>query len=154
MLYTRYVKVADIKIHEILAMHALFERYYDHGPLDTFIRDLSRKDGAFIVRHKRDDRIVGFSTMAIFDIPHQGKVVKGMFSGDTVLEKASSTANAWCWTLATTRTASRARWPTLTRPCASASPTLPFLNAATRAGTTGMSCPALRPWGSRPCSWP
>lgn len=87
MLYTRYVKVTDIKIHEILAMHALFERYYDHGPLDTFIRDLSRKDGAFIVRHQRDDRIVGFSTMAIFDIPHQGKLVKGMFSGDTVLEK-------------------------------------------------------------------
>ncbi len=88
MLYTRYVKVNDIKIHEILAMHGLFERYYDFGPLDTFIRDLSRKDGAFIVRRKDNEQIVGFSTMAIFDIPHGGKTVKGMFSGDTVLEKA------------------------------------------------------------------
>jgi len=88
MLYTRYVKVKDLRIHEILHMHGLFERYYDHGPLDTFMRDLTKKDGVFLVHRKSDQDIVGFSTLGIYRFEHEGKQVKGLFSGDTILEKA------------------------------------------------------------------
>jgi len=87
MLYTRYVKVQDLRIHEILHMHGLFERYYDHGPLDTFMRDLTKKDGVFLTHRKSDQTIVGFSTLGIYYFDHEGKRVKGLFSGDTILEK-------------------------------------------------------------------
>jgi hypothetical protein len=88
MLYTQYVKTADLRIFEILRMHSIFESYYDHGPIDTFMRDLTRKDGAFLVRRKNDHTIVGFSTLGIYQFEHEGRQVKGLFSGDTIIEKA------------------------------------------------------------------
>ncbi|RZL10222.1 MAG: hypothetical protein EOP40_07245 [Rubrivivax sp.] len=88
MLTTSYIKVSRLRIDEIMRMHAIFERYYDHGPLDAFLRDLMKKDGAFVVRRSSDDEIVGFSTLAICHFEHEGKRVQGLFSGDTVIEKA------------------------------------------------------------------
>lgn len=88
MLYTHYVKARDLQISEVLRMHALFETYYDHGPLDTFMSDLEKKDGVFLVRRKRDHTIVGFSTLGIYHFQHQGRRVTGLFSGDTIIDKA------------------------------------------------------------------
>ncbi len=88
MLYTHYVKTRDLRIFEILRMHAIFETYYDHGPIDTFMRDLTKKDGVFLVRRKKDQGIVGFSTLGIYHFEHEGRRVKGLFSGDTIIEKA------------------------------------------------------------------
>lgn len=88
MLTTSYIKVSRLRIAEIMRMHAIFDTYYDNGPIDTFLHDLMKKDGAFVVRRTSDDEVVGFSTLAICHFEHEGKRVQGLFSGDTVIEKA------------------------------------------------------------------
>lgn len=88
MLRTHYVRIKDLRIFEMLRMHAIFETYYDHGPIDTFLSDLMKKDGAFLVRRERDDEIVGFSTLGIVEFTHEGRPARGLFSGDTIIEKA------------------------------------------------------------------
>lgn len=88
MLTTSYIPVSRLRIDEILRMHAIFETYYDHAPIEIFLRDLMKKDGAFVVRRTSDDQVVGFSTLAICQFEHEGQRVQGLFSGDTVIEKA------------------------------------------------------------------
>lgn len=87
MLRTQYVQIKHLRIFEILRMHAIFERYYDHSPIDVFLSDLDKKDGVFLVRRQSNDLIVGFSTLGIYHFEHQGQRVKGLFSGDTIIEK-------------------------------------------------------------------
>lgn len=88
MLRTQYHKVQSLSVFDIMRMHAIFESNYANGPLDTFMRDLSKKDGVFVVRKKSTDEIVGFSTLGIHEFTHEGRVVRGLFSGDTIIEKA------------------------------------------------------------------
>ena len=87
MLRTTYTKIDDLTVFDIVGMHAIFERNYANSPLSTFIDDLVKKDGVFVVRTKASNKIVGFSTLAIYEFMHQGKKVKGLFSGDTFLER-------------------------------------------------------------------
>lgn len=88
MLRTTYQKIESLTIEDICRMHALFEANYANGPLDTFITDLRKKDGAFVVRKKATQEIVGFSTLGIYEFKFGGKKAKGLFSGDTILERA------------------------------------------------------------------
>jgi hypothetical protein len=88
MLTTRYQKVDTLSVVDITRMHALFEANYAFSPLDTFISDLQKKDGAFIVRKKATQEIVGFSTLGIYHFELGGKKAKGLFSGDTIVDKA------------------------------------------------------------------
>lgn len=88
MLTTRYQKVRALSLPDILRMHALFEAHYASSPLTTFLDDLSRKDGAFVVRHRQTGEIVGFSTLGIYTFQLGGRRAKGLFSGDTIIEGA------------------------------------------------------------------
>ncbi|MDA0616997.1 hypothetical protein PCS98_19930, partial [Acinetobacter baumannii] len=86
MLTTRYQKVNTLSVVDIARMHALFEENYAFSPLSTFINDLEKKDGAFIVRKKSTQEIVGFSTLGIYTFKLGGKKAKGLFSGDTIID--------------------------------------------------------------------
>ena len=88
MLRTHYNKIRDLTIFDIVRMHAIFESNYANSPISTFMSDLGKKDGVFLVRAKSTDEIVGFSTLGIYEFMHEGKKVKGLFSGDTIIEKA------------------------------------------------------------------
>ena len=87
MLTTRYQKVNTLSVQDIARMHALFEENYALSPLATFINDLEKKDGAFIVRKKSTQEIVGFSTLGIYTFELGGKQAKGLFSGDTIIDR-------------------------------------------------------------------
>jgi len=87
MLTTRYHKVNTLNVQDITQMYALFEANYAFSPLSTFISDLEKKDGVFVVREKATQKIVGFSTLGIFRFKLGGKNAKGLFSGDTILER-------------------------------------------------------------------
>jgi hypothetical protein len=69
--------------------------------MDVFLGDLEKKAGAFLIRRKSDDLLVGFSTLGIYRLQLDGQVVKGLFSGDTIISKAYwgsralQTAFAW-----------------------------------------------------------
>jgi hypothetical protein len=87
MLTTRYQKVQTLTVTDVLRMHALFEAHYASSPLATFLDDLSRKEGVFMVR-RRDGVLVGFSTLGVYRFEIGGRRVKGLFSGDTIIESA------------------------------------------------------------------
>lgn len=88
-----YVLRKDVSNEDIQSMFQIFLKYYDNTEFKTFIRDLNKKDGVFIVRRKDNGRIVGFSTGVRneFELPtRKGKKKKAvaLFSGDTIMEKA------------------------------------------------------------------
>ncbi len=85
--YTRYHKLEQISIKEIREMFKVFCRYYENTSMEQFVADLSKKTGAFIIRRKLDDAIVGFSTMGIYHLNVDGRKIRGIFSGDTILDK-------------------------------------------------------------------
>lgn len=84
-----YRDIRDISVREIVRMHEIFVRYYDNADLATFLRDMSKKTGAFIVRAGTGEsaRIVGFSTVTHLDLEVGGRQARGIFSGDTIIER-------------------------------------------------------------------
>jgi len=103
MLYTTYQKIHTLTVEEVHRMHALFEAHYACSPLATFLDDLGRKEGVFVVRHKKTHQIVGFSTLGVHKFQLGGSTVKGLFSGDTIIERAHwgsrSLQTAFAWKL-------------------------------------------------------
>lgn len=83
-----YHEIADIDVHDIRQMYAVYSQYYDNTNWDIFLRDLSKKTGAFLVRKASDGRVVGFSTLMACDIQVGRKNVRAVFSGDTIIERA------------------------------------------------------------------
>lgn len=84
---TCYRSIDAISVSMIRQMYELYSKYYERTSLDVFLSDLSKKSGAILVYRKEDDRIVGFSTVQFFDFKVDGRRVRGVFSGDTVVEK-------------------------------------------------------------------
>lgn len=68
-------------------MYNLFIKYYDNVNFDDFSRDLDKKEHAIIMRENGSDAIVGFSTLAVIVLYHNGRKNVGIFSGDTVIDK-------------------------------------------------------------------
>jgi len=85
--YTKYHKVNQISVKQISDMFKVFSRYYENTSMEQFVTDMNKKSGVFIIRRKSDQHIVGFSTMGIYHMDVDGKRVRGIFSGDTILEK-------------------------------------------------------------------
>jgi len=82
-----FVRLSDLSLVDVLTMYAIFETYYENTSLETFTADLSKKRGAFIVRDRNDGDIVGFSTMVSYTMQIEGRRIRGLFSGDTVLRR-------------------------------------------------------------------
>ena len=87
-LVCRYQRLANISVTDVRRMYEVFAQYYVNAPLETFLADLSRKSGAFLVRRRSDQQIVGFSTVNRFGMTVEGRPVIGIFSGDTLIERA------------------------------------------------------------------
>lgn len=83
-----YKKVSKIDVHEIRQMYGIYCQYYENTTWDIFLRDLSKKTGAFVLYDPKEARVVGFSTIMTCDIIVQGQASRAVFSGDTVIEKA------------------------------------------------------------------
>ncbi|HVR63994.1 MAG TPA: hypothetical protein VMU50_18970 [Polyangia bacterium] len=75
---------------DIRSMHALFSGFYENADADTFLRDLSRKDGAILVRDRRTGAIRGFTTVKKVPLWDGQRNAIGVFSGDTILDPT-------CW---------------------------------------------------------
>ena len=68
-------------------MYKVFERYYGKVTKDVFSSDLLKKDHVIILIDKKDQSIKGFSTILDYHFKLGEKKVKGVFSGDTIIEK-------------------------------------------------------------------
>jgi len=73
---------------DIEAMHRVFVKYYHNADYETFARDLKKKIGAILVKRLDDKAIVGFTTIGIIEKEIDEKKCLGIFSGDTIIEKA------------------------------------------------------------------
>lgn len=83
----RFKKREDITLDECLGMYELFKVYYQNTPFEQFLEDFSNKTGAHIAKRKTDGKVVGFSTGVARTIEVDGKPVRILFSGDTVMAK-------------------------------------------------------------------
>ena len=66
-------------------MYRLFSRYYEGISRERFAADLSAKDTVILVFD--EDRICGFSTIAVLSLEHRGAPVRVVFSGDTIMDR-------------------------------------------------------------------
>lgn len=85
--YCRYIRREKVTENDLQRMYEIFSQYYGNTDMPTFIRDFNKKTGVFLVRAKGDKRVVGFSTVALMDLDMGGRTVKGVFSGDTIIER-------------------------------------------------------------------
>lgn len=88
MIRASYRRIEHLTLAEVMRLYEIFQAHYDHAPLATFLSDLDRKTGVFLLRRKDDGQLVGFSTYAVCPLQVGGRTVRGIFSGDTVIEKA------------------------------------------------------------------
>jgi hypothetical protein len=79
-------------------MYALFEQYYLAISPQMFARDLASKD-TVILLHDQENRLCGFSTLATLTMNVGGEIIRIVFSGDTIVERAhwGSHALAFAW---------------------------------------------------------
>ncbi|HNC03901.1 MAG TPA: hypothetical protein PLY05_11175, partial [Agitococcus sp.] len=78
-----YCPISKIDVHDIRQMYGIYSQYYERTSWDIFLRDLSKKTGAFLLSCPKEGRIVGFSTILVMDMMVQGEAARGVFSGDT-----------------------------------------------------------------------
>ena len=83
-LRARVERVSDLAKPTIDEMWALFSRFYDDINYERFLRDLSAKNYVLICRDKQQ-KVQGFSTIHLYYREIQGKKIKVIFSGDTVM---------------------------------------------------------------------
>lgn len=86
-LNAKYCTIADISIVDVYQMYSIYSRYYAGTKWRIFLHDLSKKSGVFLVRKKKDNMVVGFSTVVNYDLCVDGKKVLGVFSGDTIIDR-------------------------------------------------------------------
>jgi len=79
--------VHDLKPAEIKTMFQLFAEYYANVSFEQFQQDLLAKDHVFVLKDKRSLEIKGFSTIVSLQTEVQGRQVRGLFSGDTVVHQ-------------------------------------------------------------------
>ena len=58
-----YRPISKIDVHDIRQMYGIYSQYYERTTWDIFLRDLSKKTGAFLLSCPKEGRIVGFSTI-------------------------------------------------------------------------------------------
>ena len=85
-----YRALRQISAADIQAMHTLFSGFYENADAATFLRDLSRKDGAVLVRERATGAIRGFTTIKKVPLWDGERDAIGVFSGDTILDPT-------CW---------------------------------------------------------
>jgi len=73
---------------EIERMYSIFSKYYINHNRDQFTSDLFEKDQVILLRDSNQKTIQGFSTLLKVDLKPFGHNALGIYSGDTVLEKA------------------------------------------------------------------
>lgn len=78
--------IGEYKKQEIEVMYSLMEKFYNHTDEAVFQHDFFEKDYCLALYHETDG-LVGFTTQKIMEIEIEGKLVHGIFSGDTIIHK-------------------------------------------------------------------
>jgi len=93
----RYVSRDSLGIETRREMFELIRGYFDGVEESKFIDDLNEKDGVVLL--EEDERVLGFTTLRVFDSEHNEDKIKIVYSGDTIVhqEYRNSTQLSSCW---------------------------------------------------------
>lgn len=82
----------------ITQMYDLYATYYDATSLSAFEKDLDDKDWVVVLRDE-SGMLAGFSSLAIVDATVDGRSLRAIFSGDTIIERThwGTQALAFTW---------------------------------------------------------
>ena len=80
------LKSEDLQQEEIEAMFSLMQTFYDDVSRNVFISDLMDKDYCILLCNDGGE-VVGFSTQKIMSFDMGGRMIHGVFSGDTIIHK-------------------------------------------------------------------
>jgi hypothetical protein len=83
---TAFVPIADVSDVLRRDMARLYLDSYDGSNEELFLDDLARKDEALLVYDGA--RIVGFTTLWVFERQWRGERIRVVYSGDTVVDRA------------------------------------------------------------------
>lgn len=81
------VRVTSLPPEDKARMFALMRLYYEAVTEEQFLHDLAQKDAVIILREKASGVLQGFSTLVSLEVKQDGRTLRGIFSGDTVVEK-------------------------------------------------------------------
>jgi hypothetical protein len=91
-------RLATLGRRTIGEMYALYAGYYDATSPALFEADLAGKDFVVVLRDEAG-AVVGFSTLAIMDAEIDGRRLRAIYSGDTIIDRANwgTQALAFTW---------------------------------------------------------
>lgn len=78
--------VSEYTGEEIRTMYLLMDEFYDNVKESTFRRDFFDKDYCLAL-YDDQSGLVGFTTQKVMQVSVDGRIVHGMFSGDTIIHK-------------------------------------------------------------------
>lgn len=79
--------ISDVPLSDRQEMFEIFRQYYDLPEPESFFRDFAAKDDVIILRDKKTGAIKGFSTQKKLTQVIDGKTYRGIFSGDTIIDR-------------------------------------------------------------------
>ncbi|WP_456444550.1 hypothetical protein [Thiolapillus sp.] len=98
-LSARVLSVAQLESALAERMYRLFARYYGGGSQSMFLEDLQAKDYCLLLENERK-QLCGFTTLAVCEHQVEGKPLRSLFSGDTIIHHeywgSQVLPRAWC----------------------------------------------------------
>ena len=91
---------AELCDGEIRALFDIFSRHYEKVSWNAFLLDLEEKDYVIMLCDSATGEPRGFSTQQVLEIELEGRTVRAIFSGDTIIDRAfwgeQELVRAWC----------------------------------------------------------
>lgn len=99
-LESRILRVLDLPEGSVEEMFELFRSNFDRVGLGAFRKDLGEKEFVILLRDPATARIRGFSTQTLYELFHEGRRVRILYSGDTIIDPRfwgeHSLVRSWC----------------------------------------------------------
>lgn len=86
-LSARIIPPSDLTPSERDAMYALMDGNYENMCRDRFESDLSGKDWVILLADQGSGSVCGFSTQVLLRLSVDGRTVRCVFSGDTIIDR-------------------------------------------------------------------
>lgn len=82
----KVMKAGEVSAADLETMFLLMEAHYENMERDTFLQDFASKDFCVVLRDEAGI-LRGFSTQRLLTVTVEGKPVRGVFSGDTIIHR-------------------------------------------------------------------
>jgi hypothetical protein len=93
-LEARFHRPEELTAAQRDAMFALLARHYDRASREAFERDLDEKHWVIWLCEPGAERLCGFSTQMVLDRVVDGRPIRALFSGDTIVNRSDWGTNA------------------------------------------------------------